>query len=135
MIKLKGTIVSGIGVGQRFVSLEGYMKQFKRKLGLKPFKGTLNIELDEESAYRFRSLIDREDPIELEPFEEGGKEYGEVKVFRSEIQGILCFLVVPEKSIHRGVAEVISEFRLRDKLELNQGDEVVLKVFQNSSST
>ncbi len=134
-MKLKGRIVSGIGTGSHFVSLDGYTRQFKEKLGIEPFEGTLNIELDKKSVDKYRDFIESENRIKLEAFEKGGEEYGEVKVFHAKLKDAPCFLVVPEKGIYRGIVEVVSEHRLRDKLGLKDGDEVVLKVFQNSSST
>src|ERR671928_100116 len=47
-IDFKGTIVSGMGEGAYYMSLDGYKKQFKEKLGYEPFPGTLNLKLEEK---------------------------------------------------------------------------------------
>ncbi|MFO8108904.1 MAG: DUF120 domain-containing protein [Thermoplasmata archaeon] len=132
---LKGKITSGLGRGKFFLSLEGYKEQFKEKLGIKPIKGTLNVELDEESVAFYRWLAESNNCITLQPFKEGGKEYGHVKVFRAQIEDFPCYLVIPEKSNHQGVAELISQHHLRDELGLENGELVKITIAQNSSST
>jgi len=47
-ITFKGKIVSGMGEGAYYMSLEGYKKQFKEKLGYEPFPGTLNLKLEDK---------------------------------------------------------------------------------------
>ena len=40
-VLLKGTLVTGMGEGAYYMSLKGYTKQFKSKIGYVPFPGTL----------------------------------------------------------------------------------------------
>ena len=47
-LELRGKIVSGMGEGAYYMSLKGYSKQFKLKLGYIPFPGTLNVRLDDK---------------------------------------------------------------------------------------
>src|SRR3990172_8801524 len=47
-VELKGTLVSGMGEGAYYMSLKGYTKQFKEKLGYIPFPGTLNVKLSKK---------------------------------------------------------------------------------------
>jgi len=44
-IEFKGTIVSGMGEGAYYMSLDGYKKKKKKKLGYEPYPGTLNVKL------------------------------------------------------------------------------------------
>src|SRR5438270_8392425 len=44
-IDFEGTVVSGMGEGAYYMSLEGYKIQFKEKLGYEPYPGTLNVRL------------------------------------------------------------------------------------------
>lgn len=48
VITLEGRVVSGMGEGAYYMSLEGYRKQFREKLGYEPFPGTLNIKLSDQ---------------------------------------------------------------------------------------
>ena len=47
-VELKGTLISGMGEGAYYMSLKGYTKQFKSKIGYVPFPGTLNVRLDKK---------------------------------------------------------------------------------------
>ena len=44
-IDFEGRVVSGMGEGSYYMSLFGYRKQFKEKLGYEPFPGTMNLKL------------------------------------------------------------------------------------------
>ena len=46
---LSGTVVSGIGEGKYYMSLEPYKEQFRTHLGFEPYPGTLNIRLPSSS--------------------------------------------------------------------------------------
>ena len=37
-----------MGEGSYYMSLKGYKKQFKEKLGYEPFPGTLNLKLEDK---------------------------------------------------------------------------------------
>src|SRR5574337_1213272 len=46
---LSGKVITGLGEGQYYISLDGYRMQFIEKLGFDPYPGTLNIRLDPPS--------------------------------------------------------------------------------------
>lgn len=46
---LSGQVITGLGEGQYYISLEGYRTQFREKLGFDPYPGTLNIKLEPQS--------------------------------------------------------------------------------------
>ena len=58
-IEFKGTIVSGMGEGAYYMSLDGYKKQFKEKLGYEPYPGTLNVKLVDRISMNSRREINR----------------------------------------------------------------------------
>ncbi len=47
-IELSGSVITGLGEGAYYMSLKGYTKQFKTKIGYIPFPGTLNIKLNQQ---------------------------------------------------------------------------------------
>lgn len=55
-IEYSGSVSTGMGDGQWFVSLDGYAKQFRERLGYELFPGTLNVELNETSVRRRPAL-------------------------------------------------------------------------------
>lgn len=135
MITLNGTIVSGIGKGGLYISLKGYMDQFRDILGLTPYPGTLNVKLDEESKEKYSRLMDTHEGKTLIGFKVDDKEYGDVKVFSAELEELKCYIVAPNKSIHEDTAELVSDRNLRTELGLQDGDSVTVHVHQNSSVT
>src|SRR5918912_644876 len=58
-IDFKGTIVSGMGEGAYYMSLAGYKKQFKEKLGYEPYPGTLHVKLTDQIFINSRREINR----------------------------------------------------------------------------
>ena len=62
-IQLKGTIVSGMGEGAYYMSLRGYTKQFKKKIGYVPFPGTLNVRLEKKEFIESSKQLDAQEGI------------------------------------------------------------------------
>src|SRR5918994_4141036 len=44
----EGNVISGMGEGAYYMSLEGYRRQFREKLGYEPYPGTLNVRLTDQ---------------------------------------------------------------------------------------
>ena len=75
-LELNGSIISGLGEGAYYMSLNGYTKQFKVKIGYIPFSGTLNIKLNQLQATQVIQQLDELDNVMLEPFSDGKRTYG-----------------------------------------------------------
>lgn len=56
-LEFKGTISSGMGEGAYYMSMKGYTKQFKTKLGYVPFPGTLNVKLKDKESIEVSVLL------------------------------------------------------------------------------
>ena len=128
-LTLRGTVVSGEGEGGYYLSLEGYRKQIKGKLGFEPYPGTLNLLLTPESLEK-RALIYLRKAITISGFEEGGRRYGEVLAYPAQVNSFWpAAIIIPLKTHHPpSIVEVIAPVKLRDKLSLKDGDPVSLKV-------
>ncbi len=128
-IKFSGKVVSGDGEGKYYLSLKGYREQVKKKLGLDPFPGTLNVLLDSESVER-KALLALRRAIVLEGFTEGERRYGEVLCYPARIMGLEGAVIVPLKTHHPPeIIEVISQHNLRKELNLKDGDKVEVIVY------
>ncbi|ABU81729.1 DUF120 domain-containing protein [Ignicoccus hospitalis] len=128
-ISLKGKVVSGDGEGRYYLSLEGYRRQVREKLGFDPFPGTLNVLLDPTSTEKKSTLMFKR-PIILKGFTENGKRYGEVLAFPARVSGVEAALVIPLKTHHPPeIIELISPVELRKALKLKDGDEVEVLVY------
>ncbi len=130
--ELEGKIVSGVNEGQYFLALEGYKKRFQDRFDFEPFEGTLNVKLNEGSLKRYEDLKD-EQGVTIESFEEKGEHFGRVECFPCELVSgdkrldKNTFLIIPKKSRYDEIVEIVSEFELREELELDDEDEI--KVF------
>ena len=128
VVRLVGNVVSGLGEGSFYMSLDGYVKQFVEKLGFKPYPGTLNIRLKPEYI-KYRLYLDALPGIYIEGFSNGVRTYGGVKCFRATIRGLPGAVLVIERTHHGpDTIEVISPYKLRDALGLRDGDEVEVLV-------
>ena len=70
-IELSGSVASGLGEGSYYMSLKGYTKQFKVKIGYAPFPGTLNIKLNQLQATQIIQQLDEIDNRTMDPFFDG----------------------------------------------------------------
>ncbi|MEM4279330.1 MAG: DUF120 domain-containing protein [Archaeoglobaceae archaeon] len=127
-LKFHGIVFSGLGEGRYYVSLEGYRKQFREKLGIEPFPGTLNLRIPKEEI-GIKKRLDAEQGIKIEGFTAENRSFGEVKAFKCKVNGLSAFIVMPKRTHHLSdVVEIIAERKLRDELNLKDGDIVEVEV-------
>ncbi|WP_406660170.1 winged helix-turn-helix domain-containing protein/riboflavin kinase [Methanolobus sp. ZRKC3] len=127
-IDLFGTVITGLGEGQYYIAKEGYMSQFKEKLGFTPFPGTLNVRLDELSA-ELRDKIDLICPFTINGFNDGERTFGGGKCYPVEIGGIKAAVIIPDRSHYPAdLLEIMAPVKLREKLGLDDGDNVKIVV-------
>jgi riboflavin kinase len=123
-IKLSGKVFSGQGRGEKFLELPWVKRQIKAKLGFTPYNGTLNIKLSEESAKR-RKLLEKAASVKICP----PKGFCSGTVFKASIGALECAIVIPEVAGYpEDVLEIIAPANLREKLQLEDGDEITVTV-------
>jgi riboflavin kinase, archaea type len=116
---VRGVVVGGLGEGQYYISREGYRTQFSRLLGFEPFAGTFNIRLEEPFA------PSKQQAVKIEGFRDEGRTFGECKCYRILVNGIEAAIVRPDRSNYPAhLVEVIAPVRLRDVLQVADGDPV-----------
>jgi riboflavin kinase len=127
---LNGTVVSGIGEGKYYMSLEPYKQQFNTHLGFEPFPGTLNIRLS-SSSLPVRKKIDALDWIRIKGFSTDGRTFGDAKCLPCRIGTISCGIVMPGRTHYPvDIIEVIAPIALRRKLGVEDTDTVTVEVDQ-----
>lgn len=122
---IDGTVITGIGEGAYYVGK--YSEKIEETLGINPFRGTLNIKVVEGiiDLERFTSGM-------IGEFKMNGRTFGAIKF--APIRLLLdkkkedCYLIVPKRTHHRDEVEIISEFNLREKLGLKDGDNVRIEL-------
>jgi len=128
-IILEGRVFRGLGEGAYYVSLREYRDWFKRVLGFEPYPGTLNVRLDEDSIPR-RKQLEALNGVAIPAFQSGSTLYCSAKVFRAVVnKNVEAAVVIPEKSAYGpDVVEIVARKRLRDELNLKDGDKVTVEV-------
>ncbi|MBI2134911.1 CTP-dependent riboflavin kinase [Candidatus Woesearchaeota archaeon] len=121
---LHGIVCTGVGDGAFFMSLGPYIAAMEKNLGFTPFRGTLNLRVDGQQAKKFTGSLGL---IKIEGFIKGTKRFGGVKCHPCTINQIQCAIVVPEFTRYGPeIVEIISEFSLRKKLSLKDGDKITI---------
>ncbi len=123
-MKINGEVTTGLGKAAYFLSQEFYTSEFKKNCGFIPFPGTLNIIVPESYLEEINEIKDSCVNI-IEP-DEG---FGAVKyikaILNDNIEGAIVF---PAKTTHEeNYLEFIAENKLRDELNLEDGDIVSLE--------
>ncbi|MFB0561604.1 MAG: DUF120 domain-containing protein [Candidatus Lokiarchaeia archaeon] len=128
---MEGELFSGMREGRYYILVEGYKNQFKEKLGFEPYPGTLNLKLKSYSDLQTKKILLNYPGVMIEPFENKGRTFGEVKCFKTLINDKVEGAVLLIQRTHYGedVLEVISPEYLREKMKLKDGDKIRLKIF------
>ena len=128
ILELEGKVLKGLGEGKYYVNIPGYRKQFEEKLHFSPFPGTLNVQLTENSSI-FQNLLHEMPAVKVEGFNDGERTFGGGKCYPVVVGGIEAAVVAPERTHYPpDLIEIIAPVKLRDALELNDGDRVVIQV-------
>jgi riboflavin kinase, archaea type len=133
-VELKGTLVSGMGEGAYYMSLKGYTRQFKSKLGYIPFPGTLNVRLDKKIYQETIKQFENIDGTTITSFSDGKRTYGWVKCFHAKLnKSINCELIILERTHHdNSIIELISKVCIRKSGNLKNGSQVTINIPINS---
>ena len=129
-VELRGTLVSGMGEGAYYMSLPGYKKQFKSKIGYIPFPGTLNIKLHMKTYIESLSQFTKITGILIDGFSDNKRTYGWVKCFHAILnKSIHCDLIFLERTHHdESIIEIISKDNLRRTISISDGSTLTLKI-------
>ncbi len=123
-MKINGKVTTGLGKAAFFLSQEFYTNEFKKNCGFIPFPGTLNVIVAESYLDEINEIKDNCENI-IKP-DEG---FGAVKyidaILNDKVEGAIVF---PAKTTHEeNYLEFIAENKLRDELNLKDGDIVSLE--------
>jgi len=129
-VLLKGTLVSGMGEGAYYMSLKGYTKQFKSKIGYIPFPGTFNVKLGKKEYIEALRQFEGMDGIHIDGYSDGKRTYGWVKCFKAKLNSSFdCELIRLERTHHdTSTIELISKSNLRKTAKLSDGSKVTIMI-------
>ena len=122
-MKIDGEVTTGLGKAAYFLSQEFYTKEFNKNLGFVPFPGTLNVIVSDKYLDEINEIKNSCQNL-IKPDEGfGAVKYIEA-ILNDEIEGAIVF---PAKTTHEeNYLEFIAENKLREELNLNDGDIVFL---------
>ena len=131
-VKIVGTLETGLGEGGYYISKEGYMKQFNKKLKWKPYQGTFNLRLNDDEVPKIEAMKAAEG-ILIEGFKEEGRTFGKAWIFKCTLENknrIIenCAIISPKRTHYKRVVEIISPVFLRKELNVKDGAEFNINV-------
>ncbi len=125
---LSGRLITGLGEGQYYISLEGYRSQFRERLGFDPYPGTLNIKLDLPSIEVRKSISP---DIGISGFTDENRTFGRGSCFIVKISDIKGAVIVPERTHYpEDIIEIIAPVNLREYLNVSDGSIVAVEVIK-----
>jgi riboflavin kinase len=117
---LKGKITTGQGEGAKFLNLLWVKRQIQKSLQFRPYAGTLNLLLSDESI-KDKNLLKKTQYIKIEPV----KGFCEGILVPALVKSQKCAIIIPEIANYpNNMIEIIAPVNLRHKLKAKDGDEV-----------
>jgi riboflavin kinase len=126
-LKLAGRVISGVGEGSYYMSQQRYREQFERELGFDPYPGTLDIKLADASL-ELKAMLTQLPGGQIEGFRTSERTFGPVKFFPAKLKNKKAALILPFRSHYVDVVELIAPKKLRESLNLKDGDVVQVEV-------
>ena len=137
-IVIIGTVQSGMKEGAYYVSIKGYYDQFQEKLGFLPYKGTLNLELNNTNIELLREKLKNLKPVVIAGFKDDNSErtYGIVHCYNCSISRIdnpeekIKAAILDIKRTHhkKNIIEILAEPYLRDYFNLKDGNKLIIEL-------
>ena len=123
--QIKGRVFTGIGEGIFYTEQKGYKIQFMRKLNIRPYPGTLNIRVEPVEKKKF---LQNKKPIVIDGFVTKKRTFGKINSYLVKIKEMKAAIIMPERShYHDDTIEIISNVDLRKRVNLKDGDEMVIE--------
>lgn len=127
LVRLSGRIIAGMGEGSYYMGQSHYVKQFEKELEFTPYPGTLDIKLEKDSLEQKEMLV-RLPSKQVSGFETGERTFGQVKYFPAKLRKSKVAMILPSRSHHSDVVEIVAPNNLRRALKLKDGDLVRVEV-------
>jgi len=137
-IVIIGTVQSGMKEGAYYVSIKGYYDQFQEKLGFLPYKGTLNLELNNTNIDLLREKLKNLKPVVIAGFKDDNSErtYGVVHCYNCSFSRIdnpeekikAAILDIKRTQHKKNIIEILAEPYLRDYFNLKDGNKLIIEL-------
>ncbi|MFX1374534.1 MAG: DUF120 domain-containing protein [Promethearchaeota archaeon] len=141
-ILIVGEVTEGMGEGGYYVRIPGYLYQFEKKLGFKPYYGTLNLQLSDLNKELLDENLNNRLPVLIEGFEdkEVGRSYGSVNCYnclvsrldKQENKKKAAILKIKRTHHKKNIVEILAKEYLREELNLKDGDRVRIEFIKTN---
>ena len=122
---LEGVVMSGLGKGSVFMSIDYYKGKIKENLGFVPYPGTLNLKIHKGQA----NLLKETKSIRIEGFKKDNKMYGGASCYRVRLNDFEGAIIVPDLTEHEeDMIEVVAPINLKSGLKIKDGDKVKIDI-------
>jgi len=125
--KLIGRLATGIGMGTTFTQLDWAKDQFKNRVCVDPFPGTINVIVDDPDSMPVWVRLKQTDGIHMDNPNDGPHDC-DAKCWKvsinDEIDGAIVFPLVD--GYPPAQVEVIAAVGIRDAFGIEDGDTVTL---------
>ena len=155
VMRITGTVSSGLGRAHVFMAQKHYQDQFQSLMGTSVWPGTLNLHVSNGNlrdyiALRLKSGIDTLDAsgelmdsaksIDINHIEahrvrgflRDGVSFGGATAFRAKFHAkddsVECAVLIPDLTRHYDVVEIISAKFLREHFSLIDGENVLIEI-------
>jgi CTP-dependent riboflavin kinase len=125
IITITGRIVSGVKKGAFFTQLDWVQEQCRQKLGFKPYPGTLNLEIAQETIPVVEGLRQGQGMELVSP----DANFCSGLVYPVSVMGVSGAIIAPAEdvSVHgKNIIEIIAPISLKEALDVKDGDEIML---------
>ncbi|MFQ6050321.1 MAG: DUF120 domain-containing protein [Candidatus Hydrothermarchaeota archaeon] len=120
----KGNVVEGMGEGRYYMEQNNYLRQFEKKLGFRPYPGTLNLKLFELDSLIVKNILETIPNIKILGFKDKGRTFGSVECYPAIINEEINGAIILPARTHYGmdIIELIAPVSLRKYFKLKNGD-------------
>lgn len=130
---LTGKVVGGVKQAAYFTQLDWVQGQCAEKLGFRPYPGTLNLEISEDSLPELEDLR-LVAGIELIPPDPA---FCAAKTLPLTIDGVAGAMIVPSEDVNvheKNIIEILAPLRLKDTLGIGDGSVVTVMIKKPGTS-
>ena len=124
-LTIAGTIVTGAKKGAFFTQLDWVQEQCQKKLGFKPYPGTLNLKIEKEKIPLIEVVYQQRGIEIVAP----DSNFCTGHLYPVSVMGVPGAIVAPAEDVRvhgQNILEIIAPTSLKEALDVDDGDQVVL---------
>ena len=118
---ITGKVVSGSGQGAYFTRIDWVQLQCNKRLGFKPYPGTLNLEITAEDLPIIESLEHKKGIELISP----DPKFCNAKAFAVTLGELKGAIIIPEEKVRihpKTIIEIVASLKIKEALNVKDGD-------------